>query len=65
MEFECTCPPVILRTAKYEDIPEDVRKQFEKLCPRGLPCDGGGVMGEWCKRCLYCEPAKGFGDWFC
>jgi hypothetical protein len=47
-ECQCTCPPAMFR--KWEDIPQDVR---DMIPANGLPCDGGGTPGEWCKDCKW------------
>ena len=49
--IECTAPLVIFTEPDYKDIPEAYR--FVIDAQKGLPCDGGGVPGYWCRRCFW------------
>jgi hypothetical protein len=68
MRITCSIPDVYLEGA-WEDIPEADQKIIEKQ--HGLPCDGGGMTGEWCLRCKwkcinyppYAEDEESEGEW--
>lgn len=49
--IECTAPLVIFTEPNYGDIPEAYRYVID--AQNGLPCDGGGVPGHWCRRCFW------------
>ena len=49
--IECTAPLVVFTEQNYEDIPEAYRYVID--AQNGLPCDGGGVPGNWCRRCFW------------
>lgn len=48
--IECNAPLVVFTEPKYEDIPEAYRQVID--AQNGLPCDGGGVPDDWCRRCF-------------
>lgn len=36
---------------EWEDIPQEVKDEIERN--GGIPCEGGGVPGDWCTRCRF------------
>lgn len=49
LEIPCMADPMLFR--RWEDMPPKARKEFEKNGP--IPCEGGGVPGEWCLGCRF------------
>ena len=45
----CVAPDVIFTAEHFADIPAKYRRTIANM--NGLPCDGGGVPGEWCIKC--------------
>jgi hypothetical protein len=48
---QCFADPVLF--LKWEDVPEEAKKEFEDN--GGIPCGGEGFPGEWCSRCRFGE----------
>lgn len=48
-KFNCGAPEVLF--GEWDDVPSDLKEQVDKQ--NGLPCDGGGVPGEWCSDCQW------------
>jgi hypothetical protein len=52
MAFVVTCgAPDAVLCEEWEDIPLEDQVRID--VQNGLPCDGGGVPGYWCRRCVY------------
>ena len=52
--YECGAPEKEVLDSEWENIPDEHKKIINEQ--GGLPCDGGGVPGDWC-LCV----SKGFG----
>ena len=40
-------------TPKFTDMPESLQRAFDDGLT--IPCEGGGVPGEWCRECVFGE----------
>ena len=49
--FEVSCSMPEEGFDKWADVPEHIKGLIQAQC--GLPCDGGGVPGWWCRRCHW------------
>lgn len=48
--YACHAPEALFA----EELDPEVEAQFLRVVKNGgLPCDGGGVPGEWCARCYF------------
>lgn len=47
--FICTADDDLF--GEWDDLPDHARQEYEDNGP--VPCDGGGVPGEWCTRCRF------------
>ena len=51
LTYKCNAPDEVF-VERYEDVPEEHKNIIESQ--GSLPCDGGGIPGEWCLRgCAY------------
>ena len=48
--YECRCFAPESMFDKWQDIPQEVR---DLIPDNGLPCDGGGRPGPWCRDCKF------------
>lgn len=48
--YDCRCFAPWALFLKWEDLPQEVRDLIPK---NGLPCDGGGRPGLWCRDCEF------------
>lgn len=46
---ECFADPVLF--LDWDEMPLGARGEFEVRGP--IPCEGGGVPGEWCEQCRF------------
>ena len=48
--YSCEIPQEYL-TCKPDELPPDFEEVLKEQA--GLPCDGGGYPGSWCRNCEY------------
>lgn len=48
--YECKCFAPEAMFEKWENVPQTIRDLIPK---NGLPCDGGGRPGTWCRDCQF------------
>lgn len=48
--YTCNIPEEYL-IMRWDEVPSDIKAIINKQ--NGLPCDGGGYPGSWCKSCHY------------
>jgi|CXWL01.1.fsa_nt_gi hypothetical protein len=46
---ECFAKDVLFKP--WDKMPKSAQEEFEKNGP--IPCEGGGVPGQWCERCRF------------
>jgi hypothetical protein len=46
---DCHAKPVLFRP--WEKMPEAAKREFKINGP--IPCEGGGIPGEWCAGCRF------------
>ncbi len=49
IDFECHAKPELFLA--WDDMSKAAQKEFTKNGP--IPCEGGGVPGEWCATCRF------------
>lgn len=49
LSCRCFADPVLFR--QWEHMPQEARDEFKNNGP--IPCEGGGVPGEWCAGCRF------------
>lgn len=49
LSISCTAPDELF-LPDWNDIPKEYQDQIEEY---GMPCEGGGVPGIWCKDCHW------------
>lgn len=49
LEAKCFAPSAMF-TAEWEDIPKKFQAVYSE---NNIPCEGGGVAGEWCAKCPF------------
>lgn len=49
MEAICYADPILFLS--FDDMPKAAQKEFSKH--GSIPCEGGGVPGEWCRGCRF------------
>lgn len=47
----CQCFAKSVLFLSWESMPEEARVEFKENGP--IPCEGGGVPGEWCGDCRF------------
>jgi len=50
VEYNCDAPDEIFARTT-DEIPEDMMNIIDRQ--HGLPCDAGGLPGEWCSSCHW------------
>ena len=50
IEFRCHASPALFRK-KWEELSDGAKREYETNGT--MPCEGGGVPGEWCLRCRF------------
>ncbi len=48
---ECECHAAAELFLRWEELSPAARKEFQDQGP--IPCEGGGLPGEWCARCRF------------
>lgn len=49
IRFKCHADPVLFKP--WEEMPKKAQNEFTRNGP--IPCEGGGVPGEWCLQCRF------------
>lgn len=49
VECECHAAPELFK--QWEDLSKAARREFKVNGP--IPCEGGGLPGEWCAGCRF------------
>lgn len=49
MIYQCFAKPVLF--LPWDDMPKTAQREFKKNGP--IPCEGGGMPGEWCLNCRF------------
>lgn len=53
MNLYCAChADPVLFTPDFEELPEELQTAFNTGSLK-IPCEGGGVPGEWCGDCTF------------
>lgn len=55
--FQCFAAPELF-TPLFDDLPKDAQDAFSNGT-LVMPCEGGGVPGEWCSSCVFGGEERG------
>jgi hypothetical protein len=47
----CSAPEEVFTEEDFTKLPSEVQEAITQQ--RGLPCSGGGVLGDWCEDCHW------------
>lgn len=51
MNVRCQCFAKPILFIGWDNMPADAKEEFETNGP--IPCEGGGLPGEWCAGCRF------------
>lgn len=49
--FGCFADPALFQPVRFQELPKKVQNEFNKN--GSIPCEGGGMPGEWCMGCRF------------